>query len=175
MTDRESSRPDPSARWEDEQTTFQRVYDVLVGTTEPASAGQFAERARCSETAARQALSQLVEMGIADESGTRPVRYRRNPSYFRWRRVERLARDHDASELRSRLEELVERDRALQEAYDAPDPDAVVESGDVDEPYAEAADRWEELAEWRTIRRDVAVLKRAVRRTTSSGDARADV
>ena len=52
-------------RWQDERTTFQRVYDVLVGSHSFLTAQGFADRAECSETAARNALEQLAEMGVA--------------------------------------------------------------------------------------------------------------
>ena len=67
-------------RWQDERTTFQRVYDVLVGSQSFLTAQGFADRAECSETAARNALEQLAEMGIAGRRDGRPVRYRRNDS-----------------------------------------------------------------------------------------------
>jgi DNA-binding transcriptional regulator GbsR (MarR family) len=172
MTKRSDSPNDPSKQWDADRTTFQRVYDILVGTTDPVSAQQFAEWARCSETGARQALEQLVEMGIAERTGTRPAQYQRNPSYFQWKRVETLAREHSAGELRSRLSELIEADQDLQETYGVPDPDAVVVSDDPVEDHETLHDRWEDLTEWRTIRRDITILKRAVQRAESSNDGR---
>lgn len=169
MTDRSGPGEPRSERWSGDRTTFQRVYDVLVGTTDPAAAGQFAEWADCSENGARRALEQLVEMGIAARSNERPALYRRNPSYFRWKRVETLARDHSISELRARLEELIETDRELQEKYGVPDPDAVVADESI-EDHETLHDRWDDLTEWRTIRRDVTLLQRAVRRAESSTD-----
>lgn len=174
MTDRPGPTESPPAERTGDRTTFQRVYDCLVGTTEPASAGEFASRANCSENGARRALEQLVEMGIADRSNERPALYRRNPSYFRWKRVETLAREHSASELRARLEELIDADRERQERYGVPEPDAVVPDDSI-EDHDTLHDRWEDLTEWRTIRRDITLLKRAVRRAESSADDRARV
>ncbi|GAB3041534.1 DUF7342 family protein [Natronobiforma cellulositropha] len=166
---------DPRKRWTGDQTTFQRVYDVLVGTADAVSARQFAEWAECSENGARGALEQLVEMGIAQRTDSRPAGYRRNPSYVRWKRVETLVREHDESELRARLEDLLETDRALQERYGVPGPDAVTVPDDPTEGHDELHERWEDLTEWRTIRRDVPLLKRAVQRLASSNDGRARV
>ncbi|WP_193565099.1 DUF7342 family protein [Natronorubrum aibiense] len=172
-----TKRPDPpndaSRQWDSDRTTFQRVYDVLVGTTDPVSAQQFAEWARCSETGARQALEQLVEMGIAERTGNRPAQYQRNPSYFQWKRVETLAREHSAGELRSRLSELIDADQDLQETYGVPDPDAVVISDDPTEGHEALHDRWDDLTKWRTIRQDIMILKRAVQRAESSNNGRA--
>jgi len=172
MTKRSASPNDPSKQWDADRTTFQRVYDILVGTTDPVSAQQFAEWARCSETGARQALEQLVEMGIAERTGTRPAQYQRNPSYFQWKRVETLAREHSAGELRSRLAELIEADQDLQETYGVPDPDAVVVSDYPVEDHEALHDRWDDLTEWRTIRQDITILKRAVQRAESPNDGR---
>lgn len=161
------SDPDPADRWQSEQTTFQRVYDVVLGTAEFATTTAIAERAQCSETGARDALEQLVEMGIAERRSGRPAAYRRNDAYLTWKRIEELARDHDPEELRQRVEELVSEDEAFRDHFGVPEPDAVaLEDLDVDEQDA-VEERWADLAEWRTVRRDVRVLRRAVQRAES--------
>ena len=170
MTKRSTSPNDPSKQWDADRTTFQRVYDILAGTTDPVSAQQFAEWARCSEIDARQSLEQLAEMGIAEQTGTRLALYQRNPSYCQWKRVETLSREHSASELRSRLAELIEVDQGLQKTYGVPDPDAVVISDDPVEDHEALHDRWDDLTEERTIRRDITILKRAVQRVESSDE-----
>ena len=101
-------------RWREEQTTFQRVYDVVTGTTDYATASEVAEEADCSADGARDALAQLVEMGIAERRDGRPATYRRNDSYFRWKRVEDLATSNSVADLRAKIDELAaedERDR----------------------------------------------------------------
>ncbi len=173
MAGPEDGREPQTDRWKADRTTFQRVYDVLVGTTDPASAQQFAEWADCSENGARRALEQLAEMGIATESEGRPVSYRRNESYFRWKRVERLVADHDESDLRDRLETLLAEEQEFQDRYGVPEPDAVVYE-DI-ENHDELHDRWDDLTEWRTIRRDITLLSRAVQRSGSNADSRARV
>lgn len=155
---------DPSAAsdWQDDRTTFQRVYDVLVGTQSFLAAGEFAERAQCSETAARTTLDQLSEMGIADRRDGRPARYRRNESYFRWKRVESLAREHTSTELQERIDDLIAEDEAFQDEFGVPEPDAVsIAAVSVDDHDA-LHQHWEDLREWRTVRRDIRLLRRAV-------------
>ncbi len=155
---------DPAERWHAERTTFQRVYDVVLGTQTFRTAQEVADRAECSETGAREALEQLVEMGIARRQEGRPARYRRNDAYLTWKRVESLARDHDPATLRERVEALVEEDAAFQERFGVPDPDALtgddLETNDHDTVH----ERWDALSEWRTVRRDIRVLRRAVQR-----------
>ena len=167
MTEDGPSVTDSRKQWQADRTTFQRVYDVLVGTSDPASAQQFAKWADCSENGARQALEQLTEMGIAERSDTRPATYQRNPSYFRWKRVEQLAREQSPSDLRARIDDLIEDDQAFQAKYGVPDPDAVATSDDAVEDHEALHERWNDLTEWRTIRRDIIVLKQAVQRAES--------
>lgn len=157
-------------RWRGDRTTFQRVYDVLVGTRTFLTASEFAEMADCSESGARGALEQLAEMGIAERRGGRPSGYRRNDSYFRWRRVESLAREHSPEDLRTRVDELIEEDGTFQERYGVPDPDAVSSDDLPVDDHEALHERWEDLSEWRTIRRDIRILRRAARRADAGVD-----
>lgn len=166
------NEPEARDRWLADRTTFQRVYDLLVGTREYLAAAAYAERADCSETAARAALEQLAEMGIARRRDGRPATYRRNDSYLRWKRVEELARDHDPATLRERVEDLVARDEAFQDEYGVPDPDAVT-TADLPTGHRELEAGWDDLREWRTLRRDLAVLREAVQRAEASTGDRA--
>lgn len=155
---------DPGERWQSERTTFQRVYDVILGSQTFLTASSVAERAECSETGAREALEQLVEMGIVERQDGRPATYRRNDAYLTWKRIEKLAREHRPAELRDRVEELIADDQSFQERYGVPDPDAVTDEDLATDDHAELHDHWEELGEWRTVRRDIRVLRRAVQR-----------
>ena len=141
-----------------------------MGSQSFLTAQEFADRAECSETAARNALEQLAEMGVAERRDGRPARYRRNESYFRWKRVESLAREHSPDELQERLDDLIATDEKFQDEYGVPDPAAV---STVDLPVDDhdaLYERWEDLSEWRTVRRDIRLLRRAVERTRSSAD-----
>lgn len=167
------SDPTPADRWQQDRTTFQRVYDVLLGTRSPLTARETAERADCSETGAREALEQLSEMGIADRRDGRPATYRRNEAYLTWKRVEALASDHTPAELRERVDDLIAEDEAFQDRYGIPDP-AAVSTADLPVDDHEALhERWADLGEWRTVRRDIRVLRRAVRRAERQRDERA--
>jgi sugar-specific transcriptional regulator TrmB len=128
------------------------------------TAEEFAERAACSETAARNALEQLAEMGIAERRDGRPARYRRNDSYFRWKRIESLAREHGPDELQDRLDDLIAEDAAFQNEYGVPGPDAVSTTDVPVDDHDAVHDRWEDLSEWRTVRRDITLFRQAVER-----------
>lgn len=175
MNDSDPAGTDSTERWRADRTTFQRVYDVVAGTRESLSAKEFGDLAHCSTNGARRALDQLVEMGVADRRETRPVTYRRNDSYFTWRRIESLAREHTAEDLRQRLAELVEEDREFQERYGVPTPDAVPADHSVVEDHETLHERWEDLNEWRTVRRDVPVLQRAIQRAESGSSGHVEV
>ena len=173
MTEDRGALPeDARQQWEAERTTFQRVYDVVTGTAEYTTAAEIADHAACSTTGARDALSQLVEMGIAEQRGDRPTEYRRNDSYLRWKRIERLAEDHTAAELREELDALVEEDESLQERFDAPDPDAVPPAVFDDADHEAIHDRWDALSRWRTVREDLSVVQRAIHRVERNTDDR---
>lgn len=164
---------DAAERWQTERTTFQRVYDVVLGAEETLTAATVADRAACSETGARKALEQLSEMGIVERDDGRPVAYRRNDAYLTWRRVEELARDRSPEELREQVDELISDDEAFQEQFGVPDPDAVtVDDASIDDADA-VHDRWDALGDWRTVRRDIPVLRRAIQRAESRRDDRA--
>lgn len=152
-------------RWKKDRTTFQRVYDVITGVTDYARASVISERADCSPDGARNALTQLAEMGVVDQRGSRPAEYRRNESYFRWKRVETLANDHSHAELRERLDQLLEEDSDLQRSFGVPDPDAVAVARIEDGDHAAIHDQLKSLSRWRTVRRDIELLQRAVSRS----------
>lgn len=159
-------------RWQDNRTTFQRVYDTLVGAQTFLTAQEFADRAECSDTTARNALEQLTEMGVAERRDGRPAHYRRNASYFQWKRVESLATEHSPDELQTRLDNLIAEDKSFQNQYGVPDPDAVSTTGLRVDDHDAVHDRWEDLNEWRTIRRDIKLLRQAVDRAHSrAGDS----
>ena len=164
------SDPSPETRWAEERTTFQRVYDTVLGTQSFGAAAEFAERADCSETGAREALEQLVEMGIAERREGRPARYRRNDAYLTWKRIESLAGEHRPETLRARVEKLLDADASFREQYGVPDPDAVTDADLPTDDHEAVHDYWDDLSEWRRIRRDLRVLRRAIQRAESRSE-----
>ncbi|NLV09790.1 hypothetical protein GOC74_07590 [Halomicrobium mukohataei] len=166
---------DPEQRWHEGRTTFQRVYDIVLGTQSFQTAPEIADRAKCSETGAREALEQLVEMGIAEQDEGRPARYRRNDAYLTWKRIESLAKEHRPEVLRERVEALLEQDATFQEQYGVPDPDAVTDEDLPTDSHDELHEHWEDLSEWRTVRRDIRVLRRAVQRSETRSEDGAHV
>lgn len=161
---RPPAQDEARTRWRAERTTFQRVYDVITGVTAFVTAKEIGSRADCSTDGARSALSQLVEMGVAERRGERPATYRRNDSYLRWKRVESLARDHPTDELREQVDELLQEDQELQGHFDAPDPDAISPTVFEEFDHDTIHEQWDALTRWRSVREDLSVLQQAIHR-----------
>lgn len=160
-------------QWHKERTTFQRVYDVITGTTEYTSAKAISEHADCSTDGARTVLSQLIEMGIVEYQGDRPREYRRNESYFRWKRVDTLAREHSVSELREQVEALLEEDQSFQDRFDAPDPNAISPAVFEHVDHETIHERWEVLTHWRSVRENLELLQQAIHRAERDSEGNA--
>ncbi|WP_114576834.1 winged helix-turn-helix domain-containing protein [Saliphagus sp. LR7] len=155
-------------RWHDDADTFDRVYDVVLGITEPTSHAEIAEIADCSPNAAKKHVERLAEMGIAraDRSG-RPVRYERNDGYLEWQEASRLAEELTAEEIVDRVERLEERRGEFEERFGATDPTAV-SVFDLDDHDA-IHDRMEAVGEWQSIDRDVRLYELARRLLQNDG------
>jgi len=160
----QSHTGDARNQWVEERTTFQRVYDVMTGVSEYTTASDIADRASCSDDGARNALTQLVEMGIVEKRDGRPAEYQRNEAYFRWKRIEELAREHSTETLRSQIDDLIEEDEELQARFDALDPDAISPGAFEVTAHDDVHDRLEALSRWRSVRHDIEVLQQAVHR-----------
>jgi len=92
-------------------------------------------------------------MGIvlADRNG-RPACFHRNRAYLEWQRANTLAREHTREELRHRLEAIEDRERSFRDTYGTDDPNAV--NVFEHDSHARIHEVWDDLGEWRTIRRD---------------------
>ena len=161
---------DAHTQWQADRTTFQRVYDVLSGITAYTPVSEIADHAACSTDGARDALTQLAEMGVVETRGSRPVEYRRNEEYFRWKRVETLASEHTPDELRTKIDSLAVEDARFQEQFEASDPDGVPPTLIENQSHEAVHETLESLSRWRTIRDDLRVLQRAAYRAAQRRD-----
>lgn len=145
--------------WDEGKTTRDRVYEVAIQLYDAASATDVAERADCSTDAARQHLEWFADVGIVTREAGRPATYRRNESYFEWKRADELRRTHDDAELLDRLEDLTEQEREFRARYDAAHPDDVDALDAAD--HAEVHEVWLDLNEWERVRREIRLVERA--------------
>jgi len=173
MSDGREDQKDPvdaHTQWKAERTTFQRVYDVTSGLTVYTPVSDIAEQAACSTDGARDALTQLAEMGVVETRGSRPVEYCRNEEYFRWKRVETLASEHTPDELRTKIDSLTAEDARFQEQFEASDPNGIPPTLIEKQSHEAIHETLESLSRWRTIRDDLRVLQRAAYRATQRRD-----
>jgi len=157
--------PPPFDRPFEDEDTKQRVYGTVLHTREPTTAGEIADRADCSEDAARSHLSFYADLGIVTRHEGRPVRYERNDDYFEWRRVNELAQEHTVDELQTRVSELTDRIETYRDEYNANSP-ADVDVLEFD--AAEIDDVYVDLSEWATAVEDRRLHERARRKVSSS-------
>ncbi|MDZ7729808.1 MAG: hypothetical protein U5K37_00535 [Natrialbaceae archaeon] len=86
--------------WQDDTDTFDRVYQTLLGLTEPTPYTDIGDIAQCSPNAAKKHAERLTEMGIAlADRDSRPPRYQRNDAYLEWQDASRLAADFSVEEI----------------------------------------------------------------------------
>lgn len=95
----------------------------------------------------------------------RPATYRRNESYFEWKRTNELRERLDADERRERIERLAAADAEYRERYDADDPTGVDALEEM--PDEKLHEVWDDLNEWRTVRRELRLLERVRREETA--------
>lgn len=112
--------------WSENTDTFGRVYNTLLGITEPTTYPDIAEIADCSPNAAKKHLERLAEMGIgrADRQ-SRPARYERNDGYLEWQDASRLANELTVEEIIDRVRQLENRREDYEQRFETPDPSSI--------------------------------------------------
>ncbi|MEZ3145535.1 hypothetical protein [Halobaculum sp. MBLA0143] len=136
---------------------------------EPATVGEVADRAGHGVDAARESLAWVEAMGIVRRRSETPATYERNESYFERRRVDRLRATHTTEELLDRLEADTERAAAFAEQFDADSPAEVSPSAHATETGRSVEAVWEDISAWRTVRRRIELVERALE--SDGGDA----
>ncbi|WP_276256753.1 DUF7342 family protein [Halomontanus rarus] len=143
-------------------------FDAALGLDSPATASDVAELAGHGVDAAREYLEWFERMGIVTQVTESPATYERNQAYLNWRRVQTLRANYATEELLEFLKTESERAETLAGEFDIEAPDEISIS-----QYAAATDQsieevWEQLSTWKTARRRITLLERAL--TTESGD-----
>ncbi|MCU4801759.1 hypothetical protein OB920_15370 [Halobacteria archaeon HArc-gm2] len=149
--------------------TRERLLDIVMQLREPTKVSEIAERADCDTETARDYLGWFREMGMVREISGRPVRYERNDSYLRWRRVERIRERYSETEIVERLKDTLDTADAYRERFDAESPGEVslVDAG----REAAVEDVWEAISDWKTVEERAALLDAARRDDLSGGRA----
>jgi hypothetical protein len=144
-------------------------FDAVLGLDSPATAGEVADLAGHGVDAAREYLEWFERMGIVTRVTESPATYERNREYLDWRRVQNLRQAYTAEELLEFLKTESERLDTLKREFGTESPTEISIA-----QYAAETDQsieavWERLTTWRTARRRVELLERALR--TEWGDA----
>lgn len=151
------------------KSTRDRVYETAIQLYEPTTAEDVARRSNCSTGAARNHLEWFVDRGIVDVFDGRPKRYVRNQAYFDWKRADELRRDHTDAEFQKMLEELDAQEREFRDRYGVEHPTEIDATAFAD--FGELHAVWEDIGDWKTIRRRVRLLERARKEREQLADA----
>jgi hypothetical protein len=144
-------------------------FDAILGLDSPATASDVADLAGHGVDAAREYLEWFERMGIVTRVTESPATYERNQEYLDWRRVQTLRQEYATEALLDFLQTAAERVEGFQREFEADTPEEISISR-----YAVVTDQsieavWERLTAWKTARRRVELLERAL--TTEAGDA----
>lgn len=160
----EEDRPDFDS-WEPPEavlkggSTRERLLDVILQLRTPTKVSTIADSAECDPETAREYLQWFASMGIVCEISGRPVRYERNDSYLRWRRIERIREQYSETEIVEELSAVTEAIEEYREQFDSERPSEVVL---VNEDSDESVDgAWEALSDWKTLEQRAMLLDAA--------------
>lgn len=146
-------------------------FDAVLGLATPTTIRDVADRAGHGVDAAREYLEWFERMGIVTRVTESPVTYERNQEYLQWRRVQRLREQYATDELLAFLSTETERDADYTELFGVDSPNAVsitVHASETDRPVA---DVWEDVSAWKTVRRRISLLERALKSDSSDSAA----
>lgn len=157
----------------DEPSIEERIFSLLVETSESVTAPAVADQLSCSKDTARKYLNWFVGLGIATKHEGRPVQYERNTEYFEWRYVSELASTHSLDNLRENVHDIQDRLETYRERYGASDPASidVVEAADRLNVDIETA--WDDLSTWASLEVELRLHDRARRRLSTRAEASA--
>ncbi|WEL28120.1 DUF7342 family protein [Haloferax volcanii] len=151
------------------ERTRDDFFDAVLGLATPATASEVADLAGHGVDAAREYLEWFEQMGIVKQVTESPATYERNQSYLNWRRVQTLQDEYSSAELLEFLKTEAARVEELAEEFDVASPEAVSISKHASATEQSIEDVWEAVSAWKTARRRVDLLERAL--ATESSDA----
>lgn len=154
------------------ERTRDDFFDAVLQLYEPTTVDEVADLADHGPDAAREYLDWFERIGIVKHVDDSPATYQLNRDYLTWRRVQQLRDEYQPEELVEYLEAAAERDREFAAQFGVETPDQV---GLTD--YASTADLsieevWKQLSAWRTTRRRIALLERALSTEDASDSGR---
>lgn len=152
------------------ERTRDDFFDAVLGLDSPATASEVAELAGHGVDAAREYLDWFERMGIVTQVTDSPATYERNQAYLNWRRIQHLRNRYADDELLAFLDDAAERDESFAETFGVPSPDAVAITTHAADAGRSVEAVWQDVSAWKTTRRRIALLERALQ-TDSDGTA----
>jgi hypothetical protein len=151
------------------ERTRDDFFHAVLGLDDPATADDVADLAGHSVDAAREYLEWFERMGVVRRVTDSPATYERNQAYLNWRRVQSLREGYTSEELVGFLDAETRRAEALADQFgvDSPDDVSISDRAANSDRSVEAV--WEDVSDWKTARRRIALLERAL--ATDPGDA----
>lgn len=153
--------------WEDPeqlfegQSTKERMLDVVMQVREPTKVATIAERAGCDTETARDYLGWFAGLGLVRKHTGRPVRYERNESFLRWRRIERIREEYSEEDIVDELQTVMDTIQEYRDQFETESPDQVsLKTASTDTTIE---DTWKALSEWQTLERRADLLDAARR------------
>jgi len=153
------------------ERTRDDFFDTVLQLDTPATVEEVAELAGHGPDAAREYLGWFERLGIVTRVTESPATYELNRAYLVWRRVQRVQNTYDDDELVDLLGAETEREQAYAERFGAESPGTVSLTEYATETDRSIEETWEALSAWKTARRRIRILERAVAERTgdSSG------
>lgn len=144
------------------ERTRDDFFDAVLQLYEPTTVDEVADLADHGSDAAREYLDWFERIGIVKHVDDSPATYQLNRDYLTWRRVQQLRDEYQPEELVEYLEAAAERDQEFAARFGVETPNQVSLTD-----YASTADLsieevWKQLSAWRTTRRRIALLERAL-------------
>jgi DNA-binding MarR family transcriptional regulator len=143
--------------WIEETTPFERVYEIIRTTYNPASAGEIADRGRVSATTARKHLRTLESAGevTASQDGQTTC-YRRSETAIVTEHAQSLLAELSPEEIASGIADMKAQIQEWREEYGVDSPEEFARERDVDDVDS---DYGALLTEWQTTRRNLALAQ----------------
>jgi DNA-binding MarR family transcriptional regulator len=143
--------------WVEETTPFERVYEIIRRTYDPASASEIADRARISPTTARKHLRTLVDAGeVTTAQDGQTMLYRRSETGIVTEHAQSLLAERTPEEITSGIAEMKTQIQEWRDEHGVDSPEELareLDIEDVDSDYGTL------LREWQTTRRNLALAE----------------
>lgn len=144
MTESDNNSPELTDG-DHEKNVRERLLDSIHTLSKPTKVSTIAEMADCSDQGARNILRQFEDLGIIKKDADSPVQYKKNESYFQFRRGHKLAQSHSDEELRAEIFDRWKKHQEWKREFDTEHPSTITVEQLHQERGEEAVD---ELHKW---------------------------